>query len=130
MSLSESVIRGFWAAMQTNDFVQASTLLAPGFEYFMPQTGEYLKGRTAFAALNAAFPAEGLWQFSVRSIVSNGAEAVSDVMVTDGQRQDRAITFHSIENGLIHRQIEYWPDPYDAPEWRREWVRQRPDFQF
>jgi ketosteroid isomerase-like protein len=126
----EALVRQFWTAMETNDFDKASLLLSPDFEYFMPQTGEYLAGRAAFAALNAAFPAAGIWRFAVRSVVASEDEAVSDVMVTDGERRDRAITFHSIKNGLIRRQIEYWPDPYAAPEWRRNWTELRPDFEF
>lgn len=126
----EEVIRNYWAAMQTNDFAKASDWLTDDFEYFMPQSSEYLRGPEAFAALNTAFPATGLWRFKVRSIIAQGQEAVSDVAVTDGQRQDRAITFHTLRDGLICRQVEYWPDPYPAPDWRRPWVSLRPDFSF
>ncbi len=34
----------------------------------------------------------------------------------------KAITFHTVENELITRQTEYWPENYEAPEWRRQWV--------
>lgn len=120
--MSAQLIRAFWTAMGTNDFAHAATFLHPEYEYYMPQTGEYLQGRDAFAALNSGFPAEGLWQFDVRRIVANGNEAVSDVEVTDGTRHDRAVTFHTVEDGLIRRQVEYWPDPYPAPAWRVPFV--------
>lgn len=128
--MSKALIHSFWEAMGSNDFAHASRWLAPSFEYFMPQTGEYLQGPAAFAALNTAYPAEGRWQFAVRSVVSAGAEAVSDVVVTDGTMEARALTFHTVQDGLICKQIEYWPDPYDAPEWRKPWVEIRQDYVF
>jgi len=114
----ETVAR-FWEVMASNDFSVASTWLHPDFEYFMPQTNEYLKGREEFALLNQSYPSDGTWRFDVRSIISDGKDAVSDVCVTDGKMKARAITFHTLSDGLILRQKEFWPDEYPAPEWRR-----------
>ena len=86
------------------------------FEYYMPQTKEYLRGRMNFTELNNAYPAGGKWKFSVHSIVTDGKKAVSDVSISDGVRYDRAITFHTIRNNLIWRQIEYWPDDYSGTQ--------------
>ena len=128
--MTDSLIAAFWAAMATNDFTHAARWLHPDFEYYMPQTREYLRGRADFAALNAAYPASGPWVFTVRSILAEGARAVSDVEVTDGTLRARAITFHTLEDGLIRRQVEYWPDDYPAPDWRRGFVQvlDRPPF--
>lgn len=120
--MSEKVIADFWSAMATNDFAHASQWLHPDFEYYMPQTGEYLKGRSAFAALNNAYPAEGIWRFEVRSIIADAERAVSDVAITDGVMTATAITFHVLKNDLILKQREYWPDSYPAPEWRADLV--------
>ena len=120
--MAEQTIAGFWAAMGSNDFAHASAWLHPDFEYYMPQTGEYLRGRNRFAALNAAYPAAGRWVFTVHAIVAQGSEGVSDVMITDGVLRARAITFHQVQDGLILRQREYWPDDYPAPDWRAPWV--------
>lgn len=117
--MSRDTIAKFWDAMASNDFSLASTWLHPDFEYFMPQSKEYLQGREAFAALNQTYPSEGRWKFDVRAIVSDGQTAVSDVCVTDGTMKARAITFHTLREGLILRQKEFWPDDYAAPEWRR-----------
>jgi hypothetical protein len=109
--------------METNDFVSASECLHPDFEYYMPQTREYLRGRANFVALNDGYPAKGKWSFAVHSIVSDGKNGVSDVKITDGYMKARAITFHMLHDGLIVRQREYWPDDYPAPEWRKKWVQ-------
>ena len=60
--------------------------------------------------------------FTVHAIVAQASEGVSDVMITDGVLHARAITFHKVQDGLILRQREYWPDDYPAPDWRAPWV--------
>ena len=120
--MSKQIITNFWEAMGSNDFDLAAERLHADFEYFMPQTNEYLKGRDSFARLNAAYPADGKWKFSVQSILADGDHAVSDVKITDGSMEARAITFHTLRDGLILRQKEFWPDDYPAPEWRAHLV--------
>ncbi len=128
--MSKDVVENFWTVMATNDFDVASLLLSEDFEYYMPQSQEYLRGRENFASLNKTYPAQGLWTFDVRQIVADGARVVSEVGVSDGAMQAVAITFHTVRDGLIWRQVEYWPDPYPAPAFRSEWVTQvdRPPF--
>ena len=116
------VVERFWQVMGGNDFHAASLLLAEDFEYFMPQTGEYLSGRASFAGLNADYPAQGRWRFDLRRILQDGAQVVTEVGVTDGSMQAVAITFHQVRGGLIWRQVEYWPDSYPAPESRARYV--------
>ena len=107
----------------SNDFTFASKWLHPNFEYYMPQIREYLRGRENFAASKDGYPTDGKWSFIIRSGVSDGENAVSDVEVTDGAMKARAITFHKLHDGLILRQKEYWPDDYAAPGWRKKWIR-------
>ncbi|MEW9921162.1 nuclear transport factor 2 family protein [Marimonas sp. MJW-29] len=114
----------FWTVMGGNDFTAASLLLSEDFEYYMPQTGEYLTGRANFAGLNATYPAQGPWRFDLRRIVAEGREVVTEVGVTDGAVKAVALTFHTLRDGVIWRQVEYWPDPYPAPANRARWVSQ------
>ncbi len=123
--MTQDAVARFWATMATNDFDAASLHLTPDFEYYMPQTGEYLQGRANFAGLNKTYPAKGLWTFDGRSVVTDGSRAVSEVFISDGVMQVTAITFHTIRDCLIWRQVEYWPDAYPAPAFRAQWVTQR-----
>lgn len=118
----KQVVLAYWQAMESNDFIAASQWLSEDFELIWPQSAERIVGRENFAALNSAFPAEGRWQFSVQRLVVQGDQVVTDVTVTDGHRQDRAITFHTVQERCITKQVEYWPDRYPAPEWRANWV--------
>lgn len=112
----------FWWLMQENDFRGAGDVLADDYVLEWPQSGERIRGRENFVAVNERYPAAGRWRFTIHRLVSDGATVVTDVGVTDGVRNDRAITFSDVRDGRVARQTEFWPDPSRAPEWRARWV--------
>ena len=119
---SKEVVIAFWEAMKSNDFSEASNWLTEDFEGFWPQSSELIVGRENFAAINSFYPAHGKWLFDVHSIVCENDTVVTDVSITDGVLKARAITFHTVKNGLICKQVEFWPDDFEAPDWRSKWV--------
>ena len=48
---------------------------------------------------------------------------VTDVSVRDEKITGRVITFSTIRDGKIWKQVEFWPDPFEAPPWRSQWVQ-------
>src|SRR5512138_988197 len=95
------VAREFWRLMGTNDFSAVGAVLADDFVLEWPQSGERIRGRERFAAMNAEYPAAGRWVFTIDRVVGGEAEAITDVTVTDGSRRDRAITFFTVHDGKI-----------------------------
>ena len=118
----KEIVTSFWQAMNTNDFVHASQWLSPGFRGIWPQSSEVICGRENFAALNTHYPTEGSWSFHINSIMCDEDIVVTDVSITDGIQNARAISFHTVSDGLISKQVEYWPEDYSAPSWRSQWV--------
>ena len=119
---NKEIVQGFWAAMQTNDFHLASQFLHEDYVLEWPQSGERVRGRADFAALNENYPAHGRWQFTIHRMLAEGDQVVSDVEVTDGVIVGRAITFSAVRDGKIVHQMEFCPDPFEAPAWRTQWV--------
>lgn len=119
----KEVVRLFWEDMRSNDFIKASQWLSENFEGIWPQSSEFIVGRSNFVEINSSYPTKGIWKFEVNSIVCEGQQVVTDVSVTDGEQKARAITFHTIENSLICKQVEFWPEEYKAPKWRDKWVK-------
>ena len=113
--MAAQVAREFWARMKTNDFASVAAVLAPDFVLEWPQTRERLRGAERFVRMNAEYPAQGRWTFTIHRLVGDDREAVSDVGITDGAMNARAITFFEVADGLVRRITEYWPEPYDAP---------------
>jgi ketosteroid isomerase-like protein len=122
---NKHVVEKFWSAMQTNDFKSAGEFLHDDYVLEWPQSGERIRGRANFVAINEHYPAHGRWEFTVHRIIAEGDEVVSDVGVTDGTISGRAITFSTVRDGKIIHQVEFWPDPFDPPLWRREWVEKK-----
>lgn len=122
MKTAKETVLAYWEAMRSNDFSHAATWLSEDYVLDWPQSAERIIGRANFAAVNQAYPANGRWHFTLNAIVAESAQIVTDVSITDGSVKARAITFHTVENGLITKQVEFWPDDYPAPEWRHQWV--------
>jgi len=119
---NKQVVERFWAAMQTNDFEAAGEFLHDDYVLEWPQSGERIRGRADFVSVNQNYPAHGRWEFTVHRIIAEDDKVVSDVGVTDGLITGRAITFSTIRDAKIIHQIEFWPDPFESPDWRAEWV--------
>lgn len=112
---SSEAVREFWRRMATNDFASVRPLLAADFVCEWPQSNERIRGGESFARMNAEYPANGPWRFTINRIVCGINDAVSDVSITDGVQSARAISFFTIKEGLITRLVEFWPEPYVAP---------------
>ncbi len=117
-----SLVEQFWARMASNDFRAVGELLSDDFVLEWPQSLERIRGRDNFAAMNEEYPAQGPWRFTLNRLVGGASEAVSDVSVTDGVLQARAVSFFSVAKGRIVRIVEFWPENYPAPANRRHLV--------
>ena len=120
---NKQILENFWATMETNDFHAASNLLHDDYTLEWPQSGERILGRENFAAINTNYPAEGKWHFEINQIVAEDNMVVTDVSVTEGRITGRAITFSTVKDEKIWKQVEFWPDPFEAPTWRAQWVK-------
>ncbi len=87
-----------------------------------PQSGERIRGRANWIAVNEHYPAAGPWRVTIHRIIADETRAASEVTVTDGAVTARAITFSELRDGKIARQTEYRPDPFEAAVWRAQWV--------
>jgi ketosteroid isomerase-like protein len=121
-TLNRQLIQRFWQAIGSNNFEEAGACLHDDYVLDWPQSGERIRGRENFIAVNANYPAAGPWRVTVHRIIADDSGAASDVTVTDGAVRARAITFSEVRDGRIAHQTEYWPDPMEAPAWRAQWV--------
>jgi ketosteroid isomerase-like protein len=120
------IVREFWARMQSNDFASVAGVLAPDFVLEWPQSRERIRGAERFVRMNAEYPAHGPWRFTIHRIVGDEREAVSDVSITDGVQQARAISFFDVADGRVQRLVEYCRSPTTrrptGPTWWSRWT--------
>ena len=121
LSPKETVL-AYWDRMNSNDFSKAAEFFSDNYICIWPQSSELIRGKENFIAINSYYPAQGRWVFSVNSVIAEGDRVVSDVSISDGDVKARAITFHQIKKSKIIKQTEFWPEDYDAPGWRQQWV--------
>ena len=117
-----NIVKQFWQLMATNDFHSITSILSDDFLLEWPQSNERIRGGNNFALMNIEYPTDGLWTFTVNRLVGDASEAVSDVSITDGTQNARAISFFTVTSGKISRIVEYWPEPYPAPANRQHLV--------
>ena len=83
--------------MATNNFSSIAAVLAEEFVLEWPQSNERIRGPERFTRMNQEYKAHGAWSFAIRRLIASVTEVVSDVEVTDGVQNARAISFFSVE---------------------------------
>src|SRR5262245_43078039 len=116
------VVRRFWSLMESNNFMSVGEVLSDDFVLEWPQSGERIRGRENFGRMNHEYPAHGVWKFTINRMLVDDADAVTDVSVTDGVQHARVISFFYVVDGKIQKLLEFWPDPFPAPNNRRHLV--------
>jgi ketosteroid isomerase-like protein len=119
---ARDVVESFWAAMRANDWDGAAALFADDAVIEWPCSGERMKSPRAWAEVQRRYPAAGTWRFEVHRLVVEGNLAVSEVTVTDGEQAARVVAFSEVVGERVARQIEYWPEAYEPPAWRADFV--------
>lgn len=116
------LVERFWRRMDAGEFVAAGELLHDDYRGDWPQSRERIRGRAHFVAINTHYP--GRWRINLVRLLASGDQVATEVIMTNAAtgHQDRAVSFFEVREGRIAREVDYWPDPYDAPAWRAQWV--------
>ncbi len=109
-----------WQRMGRFDFAGAGELLHDDYVCEWPQSKERIRGRANFVALNSNYP--GRWKAEVKRVIVEGDRAASEVALTWENQTVVVVSFYEMRDGEIYREVDYWPEPYAAQEWRAQWV--------
>src|SRR3990170_777363 len=90
---SKRVVEWFWAAMHANDFRAAGELLRDEYVLEWPQSGERIRGRANFVAVNEHYPAAGRWRVTVHRLIAGGVGGGGGGGGEGGGRTARGGTF-------------------------------------
>ena len=111
--------------------IEMMTVLDPEAEYDwrheefvaeMPQSAERIVGRENMRELQRAYPPDTLPKFQVRRIVGGGDVWTVDAVGDYGGQIFHVVVIFEFRDGKILRETRYYPEPFDAPEWRAPWV--------
>jgi hypothetical protein len=93
-----------------------------------PQSGERIRGRGNIVAVNEHY--EGATgtapKLTLRRIVKPGQAWVAEGTIDygDGTPVSVVSILETDADGKITRETDYFANPFEAPEWRRQWVEQ------
>ena len=123
-SRDDEHIRATLTEMITNLDLEAEYSLRDPEDFVadMPQSNERIRGRDNMRELQQAFPPETTPRFTVRRVTGGGdvwtVEAVGDY----GGEIFQVVVIFEFRDGKIVRETRYYPQPFEAPPWRAQWV--------
>jgi hypothetical protein len=86
-----------------------------------PQSGERIVGAENRRAVYGAFP--GLPKVTPREIHVGGDLVVVEAQLDYGDGAEwQAVFLFELRDGKIARETAYWPQPFEAADWRAAWV--------
>jgi len=85
-----------------------------------PQSGERVVGAENRRAIYGAFPQ--LPTITPRRMVSDGDLVVAEASMDYGSSVSKAVFIFELRDGKIAKETAYWSDPFEAPDWRSQWV--------
>jgi hypothetical protein len=84
-----------------------------------PQSGERLRKQGA-KEVNQNYP--GMPSFQFRDIKGSGDLWILQGTIDYGQGPVHGVSIFEMRDGKVVRQTDYFADPFEAPEWRAQWV--------
>ncbi|WP_206950800.1 nuclear transport factor 2 family protein [Trinickia acidisoli] len=88
-----------------------------------PQSGERILGRVNLKELRGHHP-EKPAGFHVRRIQGEGNLWITEYTITYNGRAVYTVSMMEFRNGKVVHETQYFSDPFEAPNWRSQWVQQ------
>jgi ketosteroid isomerase-like protein len=119
---ARQVAEAVWKAIQAGDWEAAGGYLHDDFVQEWPQSGERIVGRDNAIAINQNFPG-GLPAMRFRRTLADGDLAVLELELTyaDGSRY-LGMSVLELRDGKVVKETDYFAQPFQAPQWRAQWV--------
>jgi len=132
----------FWQLLESSDIDAAQNLLHPEYVEIYPQSGERISGPANFRAILDNYPGGQVrteaplavvdtsssgWVltpgYTVVRVEESGAigTAVVKCRYPDGSEW-WTISLFEVKDDLIYRITTYFAEPFEAPDWRAQWV--------
>lgn len=142
---NEAIVESYAVACGMNDIPALTRLRHPDWSVVWPQSGERVVSHESWVAIAEQYPggrptvelsrlvgSEDRWVVTpgntVLKVAGSGDFWWGEWMMTypDGQSY-HVVDLIELRDGMIHRETVYWAPPFEAPDWRRQYVERAPD---
>ena len=110
---TRKIVDMYWKAVNGRDWNTFESLIDENILYDLPQTRERIRGKKAFRTFNENYP--GDWTLSIVDLIADEKQAISRIAFMESNEEQTGITFFEIQDDLINKIVEYWPNSYDPP---------------
>src|SRR5690242_16788772 len=104
------------------DNAQSAELYTPDAVLEYVQSGERIRGRANIVASRDAYPGRPASYEVHRVVGGNGTRTVEMTLRFDAADPHPLVAIVDLRDGLIVRERLYIAEPWDAPEYRAQWV--------
>ncbi len=126
MDMEEEQIRealnAHWRASADGDAIAEHDIYANDSICDYPQSGERILGRSNLQTLRSHHPGKPSG-FKVRRILGNANLWVTEYTINYQERAAFTVSIMEFREGKVVHETQYFADPFEAPEWRRQWVQ-------
>jgi hypothetical protein len=120
--MDEEEVRRFLTALFSNLSAEEEyELRHEDFVMEMPQSGESIRGREKMREFQEAYPTPPAIQLR-RVLVRDGLWVVEGVNDYGGGQVFDVVLIIELKDGTMWRDRRYYAEPFEAPEWRAQWV--------
>ena len=115
-----------WRKLGAGDWDGARAMLADDYVQEWPQSRERIEGPDDALAINRNFPG-GMPTMTFRRATGSGEVVVLEVDLhyPDGSRY-QGVSVIQVRDGKLVKEVDYFAQPFEAPQWRAQWVKRMP----
>ena len=93
----------------------------------MPQSGERIRGRERMREFQKAYPTAAPSIRLRRVLVKEGLWVAEGIYDAGGEQALDLVLIFELRDGRMWRDTWYFAEPFEAPEWRAQWVERMED---
>jgi ketosteroid isomerase-like protein len=117
------VLNAHWQASAAGDLDAEHDIYDDDAICDYPQSGERIIGRSNLQALRAHHPDKPSG-FDVRRIQGEGSLWITEYTIAYTGQATFTVSIMEFCNDKVIHETQYFSDPFEAPEWRSQWVQQ------
>ncbi|MBN3756260.1 nuclear transport factor 2 family protein [Paraburkholderia sp. Tr-20389] len=115
------VLDAHWRASSAGDLDAEHAIYVDDVVCEYPQSGERIVGRGNLQALRGYHPDKPAG-FAVRRIQGSGNLWLTEYSIDYKTQRALVVSIMEFADGKVVRETQYFAEPFDAPQWRMQWV--------
>lgn len=118
-----AVLNAHWEASAAGDADAEHAIYDENAICDYPQSGERIITRGNLQALRSHHPGKPSG-FNVKRITGKGDLWITEYTITYKEQVAFTVSIMEFRDGKVVHETQYFAEPFDAPEWRKQWVQQ------